>query len=131
MRKAQAALEFLTTYGWSFLVILVMIGALAYFGIRSPSRFLPERCNVGPEFTCEEYRVTNSDGRVAIKFTNNIGETISSVLVTSCGWAQQKLNPPTLAAGAPANGQYNVTYQTGTSARGGAWIQVICDFVNL
>jgi len=31
-KKGQAALEFLMTYGWAFLVILVMIGALAYFG---------------------------------------------------------------------------------------------------
>ena len=38
MRKAQAALEFLTTYGWAFIVILIMIGALAYFGVLNPSR---------------------------------------------------------------------------------------------
>ncbi|MFC2016699.1 hypothetical protein ACFLUF_03190 [Chloroflexota bacterium] len=47
--KAQAALEFLTTYGWALVVILVMIGALAHFGILSPSKFLPERCNFGVE----------------------------------------------------------------------------------
>lgn len=32
-KKGQAALEFLTTYGWAFLVILVMIGGLSYFGV--------------------------------------------------------------------------------------------------
>lgn len=41
-KKAQSALEFLTTYGWAFLVILIMIGALAYFGVLDPNRFLPE-----------------------------------------------------------------------------------------
>ncbi|MBI2659218.1 hypothetical protein HYX05_03935 [Candidatus Woesearchaeota archaeon] len=45
--KSQAALEFLTTYGWAFLVILIMIGTLAYFGILNPSKILPNRCNFG------------------------------------------------------------------------------------
>ena len=32
-KKAQAAMEFLMTYGWAILVVLVTIGALAYFGV--------------------------------------------------------------------------------------------------
>ena len=43
-KKGQAAMEFLMTYGWAILVVLVAIGALAYFGVLSPDRFLPERC---------------------------------------------------------------------------------------
>jgi len=35
MKKSQAAMEFLMTYGWAILVVLVAIGALAYF--RRPS----------------------------------------------------------------------------------------------
>jgi len=50
--KSQAALEFLTTYAWAFLVIIITIAALAYFGVLSPSKLLPERCNFGPEFQC-------------------------------------------------------------------------------
>jgi uncharacterized protein (UPF0333 family) len=30
-RKSQAAMEFLMTYGWAILVVLVALGALAYF----------------------------------------------------------------------------------------------------
>ena len=41
-RKSQVALEFLMTYGWAILVILIMIGALAYFGVLSPCKFIPE-----------------------------------------------------------------------------------------
>ena len=44
-KKSQAALEFLTTYAWAFLVILVMVGALAYFGILRSIKILPIRCN--------------------------------------------------------------------------------------
>lgn len=32
-KKGQVAMEFLLTYGWSFIMILMMIGALVYFGV--------------------------------------------------------------------------------------------------
>jgi hypothetical protein len=77
-RKGQAALEFLTTYGWAFLVILVMIGALAYFGILNPKAFLPNRCTFSPEIDCIEarieYRGVNT-ADVSFRFRNNIGSS--------------------------------------------------------
>ena len=45
-KRAQAAMEFLMTYGWAILVVLAAIGALAYFGVLSPDRFLPEKCTL-------------------------------------------------------------------------------------
>jgi len=51
--KSQVALEFLATYGWAFLVILIMIAALSYFCILSPSKLPPDRCNFGSEFDAE------------------------------------------------------------------------------
>ena len=76
MRKGQAALEFLTTYGWAFLVILVMIGALAYFGILKPSRLLPDRCSIGPEFECIDYQISDSDDTIKMRLKSNIGKPI-------------------------------------------------------
>ena len=75
--KAQAALEFLTTYGWAFLVILIMIGALAYFGILSPSRILPNRCNIGSEFQCIDYQISGSAQTVRLRLKSNLGEAIT------------------------------------------------------
>ncbi len=75
--KAQAALEFLTTYGWAFLVILVMIGTLAYFGILSPSKILPNRCNVGPEFECIDYQISATANTFKMRMKNNVGEPIA------------------------------------------------------
>ena len=73
-RKSQAALEFLTTYAWAFLVILIMIGALAYFGILNPSSLLPDRCNFGSEIGCVDFRLTPTTMDLRLK--NNIGEAI-------------------------------------------------------
>ena len=79
MTRAQAALEFLTTYGWAFLVILIMIGTLAYFGILSPSKLLPNRCNMGSEFQCLDYQLSESGATSAVKIRlkNNLGEPIT------------------------------------------------------
>ncbi|MBC8501183.1 MAG: hypothetical protein H8D38_05485 [DPANN group archaeon] len=78
-KKGQAALEFLTTYGWAFLVILVMIGALAYFGVLNPSRFVPETCTLGAAFLCDDAVIDT--GRVTIKMRNNL-EAINITNVT-------------------------------------------------
>jgi len=82
--KAQAALEFLTTYGWAFLVILIMIGALAYFGVLSPSKILPNRCNMGAEFQCLDYAISLSAGTFRLRLKSNVGEPIDV-----SGWSLQ------------------------------------------
>ena len=82
--KAQAALEFLTTYGWAFLVILVMIAALAYFGILNPSKLLPDRCNFGTEMECMDYQLTSgAAGSINLRLKNNVGETITTTAITA------------------------------------------------
>ena len=75
-KNGQAALEFLTTYGWAFLVILIMIAALAYFGILNPSKLLPNRCTFGVEFQCIDHQISASDGTFKLRMKNNIGEPI-------------------------------------------------------
>lgn len=78
--RGQAALEFLSTYGFAFLIILVMIGALSYFGVLSPGRFLPERCLISQEFTCDEFQLerTSAGGmEVSIVLVNNLGNSVT------------------------------------------------------
>lgn len=83
-RRSQAALEFLTTYGWAFLVILIMMSALAYFGVLNPSKLLPDRCNFGSEIRCNKnlmiIRNDASPGNnIVMRLANNFG---TSVVVT-------------------------------------------------
>jgi hypothetical protein len=79
--KGQAALEFLTTYGWALLVILVMIGALVYFGLLNPSRALPNRCDAPPGFVCRDFQITETGFNVLIQ--NKQGEAIKNVVLKS------------------------------------------------
>jgi hypothetical protein len=78
-RKSQAALEFLTTYAWAFLVILIMVGALSYFGVLNPSKLLPDRCNFGSEVGCDKNRMVITDSNtdtLRMVITNNFGVTV-------------------------------------------------------
>ncbi len=87
-RKSQAALEFLTTYAWAFLVIIIMIGALAYFGVLSPSKLLPDRCNFGSEVGCsKDLLIVNNviDNTLTSRLENNFGTqvTVTAATVTT------------------------------------------------
>ncbi len=75
-RKSQAALEFLTTYGWAFLLIMIMISALAYFGVLDPHKLLPGRCNFGSEFSCIDYAIDATNDEFKLRLKNNVGEAI-------------------------------------------------------
>jgi hypothetical protein len=79
-RKAQAAMEFLMTYGWAILVVLAAIAALAYFGVLSPDRFLPEKCTLPSGVACLDF--TAATTQVQMKIQNSQGFDMSAVTVT-------------------------------------------------
>ena len=74
-KKADAALEFLMTYGWAILAVLLAVGALAYFGVLNPDRFFPNKCALPQGITCLDYNVETY--RVILVLQNNLGETIT------------------------------------------------------
>ncbi|MBI2522965.1 hypothetical protein HYW19_01100 [Candidatus Woesearchaeota archaeon] len=87
-RKSQAALEFLTTYAWAFLVIIIMVGALAYFGVLSPSKLLPDRCNFGPEIGCDKNTMVVNNlitpaNALTMRLNNNVGAPITVTQATT------------------------------------------------
>ena len=76
-------MEFLMTYGWAILVVLAAIGALAYFGVLSPDKFLPDKCTAAPPFSCTQYKLTTSN--VNFILSANAGTDITlNALSLSC-----------------------------------------------
>ena len=73
--KSQAALEFLTTYAWAFLVMLLTIGALYYFGIFDFQKFLPQKCIFPSQFECIDFSFIEDE--VRLRLVNNLGEEIN------------------------------------------------------
>lgn len=50
--KGQAAVEYLMTYGWAILLLIIVIGALVASGALTPSYFVSEECYLGPNLPC-------------------------------------------------------------------------------
>jgi hypothetical protein len=83
-RRAQAAMEFLMTYGWAILVVLAAIGALAYFGVLSPDRFLPEKCTLPSGVACLDFTYAAGTG-ITVRLQNSAGFDMDQVAVSING----------------------------------------------
>lgn len=83
-RKAQAAMEFLLTYGWAILVVLAAIGALAYFGVLSPNRFMPSKCTMPAGIFCQDFNLEPDE--ITIVLMNSMGRDLifENITVGNC-----------------------------------------------
>jgi len=132
MKKGQGALEFLMTYGWAFLVILIMIAALAYFGVLNPQQWLPDRCNFGSESPCEKgkFVLDNNDPNVMFTLVNNFGQSVkvraTTTAVSSSIWGN---TPPTLDGFDcdPGTGAVDCTVVAGVTWQEGQTMEFIAD----
>jgi len=98
-KKGQAAMEFLMTYGWAILVVLAAIGALAYFGVLSPDRFLPEKCTLPSGVACLDFTGTST--------------LVTLVIQNSAGFDMQ--NVAVAINSSVTNGNFGCTQATGTT----------------
>ncbi len=80
VKRAQAAMEFLMTYGWAILVVLAAIAALAYFGVLSPDRFMPEKCTFPSGSACLDFTATAT--QIDLRVQNAGGFDMSDVNIT-------------------------------------------------
>lgn len=119
--KAQAALEFLMTYGWAILVVLVAVGALAYFGVLSPDKFLPAKCILSSGLACIDHKATAT--QLVVRTTNSLGYdiTINELKAQQCtaqtGLSNVLANGASTTftltctnSGSKYNGQFNITF---------------------
>ncbi|MFP4567817.1 MAG: hypothetical protein ACLFN8_02640 [Candidatus Woesearchaeota archaeon] len=76
-RKGQVALEFLMTYGWAFLIILVVIGAFIYFDVLNPQRLVPDSCTGPTGLSCTNAYAGQTTNTFTVTFANGIGKNIN------------------------------------------------------
>ena len=94
--KSQAALEFIMTYGWAILIVLVAIGALAYFGVLSPDRFFPQMCSFPAGISCLDFSYSIINDVPTLKFAvkNNLGWDATGTTVIA--YDNSDINSPTI-----------------------------------
>mgnify|MGYP001569085094 CR=1 FL=1 len=86
--RSQAAIDFVMTYGWAIMMVLVAIGALAYFGVLSPDKFVPKQCNLPPGLACLDFEARSfapGNSEIDIQIRNSLGFDISNYRVAATG----------------------------------------------
>jgi len=74
-KKGQSALEFIMTYGWALVVLLLVISSL-WFTFGGDKFFVNEKCMMGPGFLCKDFSV--DEGSVTLIVKNSQGKNIDS-----------------------------------------------------
>ena len=102
MKRGQAAIEFLMTYGWAILVVLVAIAALWFF-VGNPQALVADNCRIAPPLNCEGQSATTSSVTMRIRNGLNEAVTITNVALTDKGCSAAPTSGGTIAAGALSN----------------------------
>jgi hypothetical protein len=81
-RKAQFSFEFMTTYGWAILAILISIAALYYFGIFDLKSQIADQCFLGEDLRCDKYTMLQTNNEVKILAQGTTGKPIRIINFT-------------------------------------------------
>lgn len=83
-KNSQAALEFLMSYGWAIVGVIVAVGALSYFGILNFNALLPEKCVLATGIECLDFKA-GADG-VSFVVKNSIGDSVVIETIALSGY---------------------------------------------
>ncbi len=84
-RKGQAALEYLVTYGWAILAIVIIAAVLWYLGVFNPGKYAGGKQNGGfSTLQVIDYVTTpgSTTGYLNVTFGNAAGTTINTITAT-------------------------------------------------
>ena len=76
MRKGQSALEYLLTYGWAILIVIIVGASLYALGVFSPGQWTGKRQTGFAQFRVADFSL-NEDGNFSIAFQNQLGKTVT------------------------------------------------------
>lgn len=68
-------MEYLMTYGWAILVIVIVLAALLYLGVFNLGERVPDQCRFKVGILCTSAKVSVTDG-MTLKLQNTLGTTI-------------------------------------------------------
>lgn len=118
MRKGQSAMEYLMTYGWAILIVIVVAGVLAYYGVFSPGKLVGASV-IGFSKVYVTQADFNSAGVLKVMVENRVGEEIN-VTKLAANSIQSDIADVKLAAGAKS-GWLTATFSTLAGKTGDAY----------
>jgi len=106
--RAQAALEYLLTYGWALIVIAIVIGSIMLLSSNSASL---HTCQMNPSsgaLTYIDFYASGSDGVFSIMLRNDSGKSISDVNLSFFG-DFASINPKIGSGPYPSAQQFSIS----------------------
>lgn len=96
-RKAQTALEYLMTYGWAILIVIIVVGALYALGLTQPCRWVGTQIREFADFRVENPKLTvGAPNTLAFDLSSLKPQTIELTGITVSGDASGNGVSPTL-----------------------------------
>lgn len=115
-KKGQVAIEYLVSYGWALLGLMLLIAVLFSFGAFNVSNNLPERCELGRGFVCEDFfirpdlvAVYFSHAQANIKSLSAVNLSSNNNNFESCNVSRDSINGPNFSKNGDAY-EINSTY---------------------
>jgi len=84
-RRGQAGLEFLLSYGWAFLISVVVIRTLVAMNVFNPSASVGEAAVGFGSFEVDAWAYDSSNGNFTFDLRNKIGSSVTITSVTCQG----------------------------------------------
>ncbi|MBU0461376.1 MAG: hypothetical protein KJ574_02190 [Nanoarchaeota archaeon] len=97
MKKAQLSMDFVFTYGWAILAMIVILAILIYFGVRDTQRFMPDQCAFLSGLNCIDVQIVDSENETypsILRFVlrNEFGFDISNISIMINGICDSVMN---------------------------------------
>ena len=89
-KRAQAAIEYVHTYGWIFMSAMVLGGALLYFNLSGAQGLVPTGCQFLSGISCLDVDVDET--LLSIVIVNEFGFDISNITVNMTGTCNSTAN---------------------------------------
>ena len=85
-QKGQAALEFLASYSWAFIILLLMVGVMQYFEMFNFSKYESQICKIDNNFYCNDFSIeqSNNSGNYSLNLLlqNNMNKEVEIYNIT-------------------------------------------------
>ena len=95
-KKGQAAMEYLMTYGWALVALVVVIAAIMATGAFNPSYLIAEECTLQPDLRCSGHVLYRDGDSVAFKMRvdNGLGYDIllKEIKITTSDGTEESYN---------------------------------------
>ena len=137
MRKAQAAMEYLMTYGWAILIVIIVAAALYALGVFNPATWTGSRAtgfsNIGaPASGAWKLSAGAATDQFTVVLSNNLPsrisidptQTVVKVGATTCTGVGV-LGNDTSAQTVGIGGDFNVTANCGTQQAGSSYTATV------